>query len=74
MTLWHIECTPTEAEATAEAVEARGPGVPGRKEAGSGEAAVAAAVEAGEEAIASSAPTSHIVRLRSSLSTVVYLL
>jgi hypothetical protein len=65
MTLWLIECTLTEEEATAEAGEARGQGDPGRKEAGLGEAATAAAVEAEEEATASSAPTSHNMKLRS---------
>jgi hypothetical protein len=74
MTLWLIGCTLTEEEATAEAVEARGQGGPGRKEAGMGEVAVAAVVEAGEEATASSAPTSLNVKLHSSFcffSTVV---
>jgi hypothetical protein len=64
MTLWLIECTQTEEEATAEAAEAIGEGDPGRREAGLGEAATAAAVEAAQEATASSAPTSHTMKQR----------
>jgi hypothetical protein len=62
MTLWPIECTQTEEEAAAEAAEARGEGDPGRREAGRGEAATAAAVKPDQEAAASSAPISHTVR------------